>query len=965
MSDTLLDGLVHGFLDENQDANIDYIPSLVTNDPDEGKKVLCDVIKELNKCIEFKFCVAFLNMGGVQALLTTLKNLEEKGIKGTVIVSGYQNFTEPKALRAILNFKNINLKIIPEETKLNMHTKGYIFKYSEDEYSIIVGSSNLTQNALCKNKEWNVKLNSRNNGSYTRLVLNKFDEMERYSISVTEEWIKEYEEVYKEFKPLLQANDEIVNYGEIKPNSMQIEALDELNKIRERGQDKALVISSTGTGKTILCALDVKQVNPDRVLFVIHRENICNAALKTFKRVLGKNIKTALYGGGSTKEIGDAQYVFAMMQTLSKESNLKSFAKDEFDYIIFDEAHHLGSASELRIFNYFKPKFVLGMTATPERMDKFDLFGLFEHNLACEIRLNDAMKADLICPFHYYGVSDITVDGKEIEDDEDFSNLTSDERVKHILDKISFYGYSGNKVKGLIFTSRIEEAEYLSAVFNDKGYRTVAISSKNSNVEMDDAIRKLESDDENECLDYIFAVDKFNEGIDIQKINQVVMLRPTQSAIVFVQQLGRGLRKNAEKEYVVVIDFIGNYNNNYLVPIALSGDRSYNKDNLRKFIKEGNKTIYGASTIEFEPIVEKRIFEKIDSTKFGTVKMIRDAYFDLKNKLGRIPNLDDFDKFESIDPVKIFECKTYRSYYTFLKKVEINNYNIVLNEEEVKYLEFVSIKYGRAKKIVEAEAIKLLINNPKMSFDKLVVELNDVLFKDCRIGSLDKYAIANLKNQLTGNYYNVKDNNSIFIKNDFVDKKFFDFIDLDSNFKELMLETLDFIIRRHKEKNLSYYNGSLLSLNEKYTYEEVVRTLNWAKDLNGGAIGGYKYDQLTNTLPIFVNYDKASDIKDSINYADEFISRDTMKWISKNGRSLVSKEIAYLLNAKKNNTNIYLFVRKNKTDEESKEFYFFGKVNVLPGAKDIKMDEKNKAVEMQLKLEEPVIEYLYDYITND
>lgn len=228
------------------------------------------------------------------------------------------------------------------------------------------------------------------------------------------------------------------------------------------------------------------------------------------------------------------------------------------------------------------------MSASPDRTDGFDVYSLFDHNIACEIRLQTALENDLLCPFHYFGIQDLKVNGGQV-DVGDFKDLTSEERVKNIIDVAEYYGYSGDRVRGLVFCSGTDEAQALSALFNSidkknsgRKYRTVALTGKDSEAVRRKAVEMLAADsaDEDEILDYIFTVDIFNEGVDIPEINQVIMLRPTESAIIFVQQLGRGLRKAKGKEYVVVLDFIANYDNNYLIPIALSGDRTGNKDNI-------------------------------------------------------------------------------------------------------------------------------------------------------------------------------------------------------------------------------------------------------------------------------------------------------------------------------------------------------------------------------------------------
>ena len=955
MSTNIENGIYNGFIDSNKEANIDYIPTLLTNEPEEGMKVFCDVVKELNRCIEFKFSVAFLTMSGIQILYNTLNKLKANNIKGTIVVSQYQNFTEPKALKKLLKFDNIELRIVTNQ-EYKMHSKGYIFKYPNGEYSIIVGSSNLTQNALCVNKEWNVKLNTLSDGSYAKIVMDRFNEMYNISIPVTNEFIDEYEKIYTSIKKSYVINDNVIIDTIIKPNSMQKQALESLNNIRLKGQNRALAISSTGTGKTILSALDVAQFNPKKMLFVVHRENILHAAIKAFKRVLGKDISTAVFAG-SKKDV-DAKYIFAMVQTLSKDNNLELFDKDEFEYIIFDEAHRLGNNQTRKVFEYFNPKFALGMTATPERMDGYDIFKLFNYNIACEIRLNDAMKEDLICPFHYYGVSDIEINGELVDDNTDFNRLVSKDRVEHIINKINEYGFSGNNPKGLIFVSRVEEAKELSKLFNEKGFNTVALSGENSEEERAKAIESLESDDV-DSLDYIFTRDIFNEGIDIPKVNQIIMLRPTESAIVFVQQLGRGLRKNNDKEYLVVLDFIGNYDNNFLIPIALSGDKSYNKDNLRRFIKEGNKTIYGASTIEFEEVVEKKIFEKLDKVNFNDARFIKESYFELKNKLGRIPSLMDFLEYDSIDPNRIFD--KYGSYHNFLSRYE-DNYKIQYSNEESLYLELISTKYGTGKKVYEVEFIKYLMTN-EYSNDNYINYVENK-YPNYKINEL---LLNNIIKQMTGDYFvsseKKKFSDIIFIENNKKSKLFNNLLN-DNDFVNELNDLLDFIIYEYNHKYNKHYKDTLFTLNEKYTYDDVLRLLNFNKNEVSLNIGGYKCDDFTNTIPVFINYNKNDDISDSIKYEDRFESRELLHWVSKNGRTLQSNDVKTIINSNANNTKIYLFVRKNKDDSQAKEFYFLGRMYVTDYYKEITMESGHKAVEFLYKLDEPVREELYDYLTS-
>ena len=314
----------------------------------------------------------------------------------------------------------------------------------------------------------------------------------------------------------------------------------------------------------------------------------------------------------------------------------------------------------------------------------------------------------MLCPFHYFGITDLEIGGQVFDDKsslKNFGKLVCDDRVDYILEQADYYGYCGNRVKGLIFCSRKDEAKELSKKFNQRGLNTVVLTGEDPQERREQYVERLASDCGKDPLDYIFTVDIFNEGVDIPEVNQVIMLRPTQSPIIFVQQLGRGLRKAKDKEYVVVLDFIGNYTNNFMIPIALSGDRTYNKDTIRKYIREGARIIPGSSTIHFDEVSRKRVFQSIDHANFNAVKLIRDSYQQLKFKLGKIPTLMDFEIYGSIDPLRIFDNKALGSYHKFLSKYE-KEYTVKFTKQQENVLEFISKKFASGKRVHELLLIK-------------------------------------------------------------------------------------------------------------------------------------------------------------------------------------------------------------------------------------------------------------------
>ena len=725
--DELRLGFETAYIDGSVVSNNIYRPQFVSNNHKEGKKVLSSIEDELLVCDGFQISVAFITMNGITPLLQTLKELEKRNIKGEILTTNYLNFSEPKALKKLNELSNITLKMYDVEVaNEGFHTKGYIFR-KEEIYHIIIGSSNIISATLTDNREWNTKLVSTVHGETAKEIVTEFNELWNSNYALTfDEFYENYNEHYKIIKHQREVakQEEITSIEKYKlqPNSMQIGFIINLKKILEAGEDRALLISATGTGKTYASAFAMRELGFKRVLFLVHRGQLARQTKKSYEKVFAESVSMGLVGAGYHEY--DADYIFATVQTLNRDEHLLQYEKDAFDCIVLDEAHHVPADTYQKVMNHFTPKLWLGMTATPDKrddnMEGRNVYELFNYQIAYEIRLQQAMEEKLLCPFHYFGITDLAIIGDNGDTSRDFSMLTSEERVKHIINQADYYGYSGDKVKGLIFCSNIKETEELSAKFNEminpstgKKYRTIALNGSASEQERQNVFERLAMNEEdatieNQPLDYIFSVEILNEGVDIVEVNQVIMLRPTQSPVVFIQQLGRGLRKANGKEYVVILDFIGNYNNNFMIPIALSGDRTYNKDNIRRYIMEGGRVIPGASTVHFDEISRKRIFTSVDNANFSDIKLIKENYTNLKNKLGRIPRLHDFDDYGEMDVMRIFDNNSLGSYYKFLVKYE-KEYKIRLSEDEEKVIEFVSKKLANGKRIQELQILKRIL----------------------------------------------------------------------------------------------------------------------------------------------------------------------------------------------------------------------------------------------------------------
>ena len=970
---TLQTAIQTAYLDHTINSNLAYRPEFISNNYKLGKKVLVSIEEELQRCEEFFISVAFITKSGITPLLQTLKDLEQRNIPGKILTTNYLMFSEPEALEKLAGLKNIELKMFVTGAETGgFHTKGYIFR-EEEIYRIIIGSSNMTLSAITKNKEWNTKIVSTEQGELTQAVLQEFDELwqDEHSLAF-EDFIDSYRQEYLNEKMIRKQKQQAVseqvieleNYR-LKPNKMQVAFVKNVMEMRAQNIDRALLLSSTGTGKSLASAFMLREMGTRRALFIVHREQIAKQTLKSYKRVFGSSRTYGLLSGNS-RELG-AEFLFATMQMMSKEDILSLYSPGDFDVIILDECHHVGAESYQKIMQYFKPKFWLGMTASPDT-NQYDIYSIFDHHIAYEIRLQQALEEDLLCPFHYFGITDLEINGEVFDDNagvKNFSKLISDARVDYVIDKANYYGFSGDRVKGLIFCSRKDEAKELSKKFNERGLRTEVLTGEDTQERRESVIARLTNDEDGEDqLDYIFTVDIFNEGVDIPEINQVIMLRPTQSPVVFIQQLGRGLRKYEGKEYVVILDFIGNYMNNFMIPIALSGDRSYNKDAMRRYIREGARVIPGSSTIHFDEISKKRIYASIDTARTNDMKLLRESYKTLKYKLGRIPTIGDFKKFGSVDVTKIFEkCG---SYHNFLKKYETEYHVHLTNQEEI-IIEYFSKKLIAYKRIHELEMLRMLISreNRLLQYWKLLQEKYHVGMNE----QVERSVIRNLKNEFPKEEERRKYSDCDLVEKNTdgsysLSSKFQKAL-LNKNFKQMILELLNFGIEQWKEKYGQIYRDTNFTLYQKYTYEDVCRLLNWNKNLNAQNIGGYYYDSDTKTLPVFINYHKA---EDAIAYEDRFVSEGHLIALSKHPRKITSSDAVHIYKQSEEDKNnrIFLFVRKNKDDNEAKEFYFLGEIFAEGNPRQIYMEKtKDNAFEIDYRLDVPVRSDIYDYIVSD
>jgi len=977
----LRSGFETAYIDGSLAANLAYKPGFISNNPAEGKKVIASIEEELLKCDKFQISVAFITMGGITPLLQTLKQLEERGIPGEILTTNYLDFSEPKALKKLHDLKNIEIKMYDVEAADNgFHTKGYIFK-KEEVYRIILGSSNMTKNALTRNIEWNTKIISTEQGEVAEEILKEYTALWNSEFALDYD---DFYDVYKERYNIIKHQREIALSEELpsfekyalKPNSMQEEFIANLRKILTTGEERALLISATGTGKTYASAFAMRELGFKRVLFLVHRAQLARQTKKSYEKVFDKSVSFGLVGGGY--EEYDKDYIFATVQTISKDSHLFKYDEDEFDCIILDEAHHSTAETYQKVMSYFKPKLFLGMTATPDKRDDNDIsknvYELFHYQIAHEIRLQQAMQDNLLCPFHYFGISEVinydekTLKARKLEEI-DFNRLTSNQRVKHIIEQAEYYGYSGDRVKGLIFCSRIDESIELSKKFNEYGYRTIALNGSASEEERERAFERLamdETDDIEMPLDYIFSVEILNEGVDIVEVNQVIMLRPTESPIVFIQQLGRGLRKANGKEYVVILDFIGNYNNNFMIPVALSGDRTYNPDLIRKYVISGNSTIPGASTVHFDEIAKDKIFKSIDKLKSMTA-LIKDSYTTLKFRLGRQPYLIDFYENGEIDPLVII--RQYKTYYSFMEAMETNSYVSFLNEKEKLTLEYFSKTILTGVRPDELEILKRLLNEKEFSAKEFA--------SDYKVKYGYEIALPQIKEAvkvLQGHFVSKDEEYQRYKEIEVVDydeagfiRRLASYADrlLHAEFYKQMNDIIEVGMARYSDKYQKGKNdGSPFVLYEKYSRRDVSLLMNCGKDLSSVMFG---MKRVGADVFIFITYHKEDSVDEKNyvdgkpDYADAFEDNMIFKWDSKIGMDKDSAYMSDVLTAPRK----HLLVKKS--DAES-NFYYMGQFDVIDARNSEKENNKGKMqpiTKVIIKMHHPVREDLLRYLQSN
>ncbi len=891
------------------------------------EKFIDKLKKSIDTCRSFAFSVSFIKKPGLKLLAPNIEAALSRGVTGRLITSTYQNFTDLDSLSYFNDLQNryqglftchMDRECFYDNwgNTVGFHSKGYLFEY-DDHKELLVGSSNITVYALLKNIEWDVSIIDANNSEAYTAAEEEFNALWDKTLPLTRDLIKEYRTRLYYSIERWDMDYDVAN-SEFKPNYMQRKALKELNRIRVTGATKALIVAAAGSGKTYLAAFDALNFNPKRLLYIAHEGSILMKAYETFSKVFGSDRSYGLYTG-EYKEL-DADFVFST--NISMAGNVDMMDVHEFDYIIIDECHHATAKTYQDIINHFEPEFLLGITATPERMDENDVFSLFDQNVPYELRLRDAIINKLVVPFKYYGIRDELIEyGDKVTRGHKFIEQFSDEKhCEFIRDMIEKHREPGKKLKALAFCRDIAHARRMADAMGDY-YHTQFLTGKNSVGERVRTYKDLQDDDAE--LEILFTVDILNEGVDIPGVNMVLFLRPTDSQTIFIQQLGRGLRNYEGKEYVTVLDFIGNdYKRSVQIAFAL-GSLSENfiveKQLVAALVKDDFREVgladYGVE-IHIDELSKKEVLSFIDEVNFNTKRYLAQDYENFKKYIGasRYPDhVDYLNNDYAPDLIKFMQSKINSkknfSYYGFLKAIDEENIP-AFDERQEALVNYLSDMLPVVRPHEYLIIGKLLDGAGKAGRDEINNYLN-MGIANCSAESID-HAI---KYMTKSGFFKVED-----------DEMMFSDVKLGVELEEYLRDLIEYGLGRYEIDFGGAESNGPFRLWGQYKKEQVQQLLlkNPADIMKGTKI----VDGITYA---FVTVIKGKAIKDNLNYDDGYIDKKTFQWETVSGIGKAE------LDRLKHCEEMQVFVRKVENEDGiTLPFAYLGKgsMHYLTGPKE-------------------------------
>ena len=905
--------------------------------------------ENLRKCNTFCFSVSFIKKAGLVLLLKDIEAALDRGCSGKILTSIYQNFTDVESLRTFSTLKNkyqnfschLDFEDFHDEknySTLGYHSKGYIFTFDE-HCEIIIGSSNITRYALLKNIEWDILISDNLNSDVYRQVMTEFASRWDSTHDLDNDIIRRYSDRLNYAIERWDMDYDIATCN-VKPNYMQRTALKELNRYRAMGIGRAIAICSAGSGKTYLSAFDALNFNPKRLLYIAHEGSILEKALESFQNIFGPDIYCGLYTGNS-KEM-DADFLFSTNVLMAKD--LELFSKDAFDYIIVDECHHAVADSYKKIISYFNPDFLLGLTATPERMDNKDVLELFDKNVPYELRLRDAIINDLIVPFHYYGIRDTLVDYGLSKNQERkmLAQIADVEHCNFIASEVEKHRQPG-KLKALVFCRNVTHARQMAEALGEH-FHTAYLTGQNTVGERMRAYNDLQ--DDNTELEMLCSVDILNEGVDIPGVNMVIFLRPTESSTVFIQQLGRGLRKYDNKQFVTVLDFIGNsYKRSVQIAFAL-GSLAKNlvleKKLMKNLVKDDFSALelkkYGVE-INIDDLSKEEVIQYIEQENFNSLSYLKQDYANFKKYISSEfapKHMDYLNNDCAPDLLRFINTKIDNKktgcYYNFLVGIGENQLPI-FSEKQVSLLKYMS-------------ALLPLVRQHEFAI------ISKLICLDATKEQITDYLNTVPMNEIEHALKYMEEADIIC----HIDDVYSINAEIDNEFKAHLEDIINYGLIKYEAE---YGNNADFLLWHSYSMNQV--QLKLLKNPNYNQKGTYIYDK---TVIIFASLKKDASIEERLNYKDKYLTPDIFQWESENN---VAENAVNGLN---NSDFAHVFIRK-VSDEHGivMPFIYVGKGKLTNPRRQEKIDPatgKDSITYLyDIKMENELPDYLqYDFELN-
>lgn len=901
-----------------------------------GISLESEIKKEILSSNRISLLVAFIKWTGIRIFEKELSSFTESGGQLRVITTTYLGGTDLKAVEYLASLKNTEIKISYNTDNERLHAKAYLFFRNTGFHTGYIGSSNISRTALTSGLEWNLKVTTREVGH----IIDKFQKtFETY-------WQdKEFEEfdrsrhterlrlALRKERPSEDITG-INTYFDVKPYPYQEEILEKLQTERElHGRSRNLIVAATGTGKTIISAFDFKNFRTKnsnaKLLFIAHRKEILQQALASFQGILRDNNFGELWVEGVHPERYDC--VFASVQTLNSQLSSANLSNTFYDFIIIDEVHHIAASSYRPVLKHFSPKILLGLTATPERMDGEDILQDFSGHIAAEIRLPEALNRKLLCPFQYFGITDsIDLSGAEWRNGRyvpsELSRIytQNDKRVGEILDNLGKYLRDVGDVRALGFCITQEHAQFMAEKFVLAGLKADYLTSARNDVR-DVLRRKLQKKEVN----YLFVVDIFNEGIDIPEIDTVLFLRPTESLTVFLQQLGRGLRLATGKECLTVLDFVGNSRPEYDFEGKFRALVGKTNTSTQKEIEDDFPHLPLGCAIVLERKAKEFIIENIERATTLNKNQILNRIRNYKHQTALPLTLRHFSEFYHIPVQNIYKKGSWKRLCALSGQVEdfsIQNESEIWRALSKKWLSCCSNSY-----------FEFILHLAKNDFRAEFKQFDDVRRAMALMLHYDVW-------QNEGGFSSLEESIAAIGRNRVLNSEIVEFL-------EMQIDMIDFI-----EKPISLPFSQPLQLHSRYTRDQILAGYGFYSFTKKPSYReGVAYSKEKNAELLFVTLNKSEiDFSPTILYKDYAVSQTIFEWQTQNSaRPEKGRGLEYILH-KESGRKILLFVRERNEDEfgNTMGFVFLGEANLLE-------HYGSKPMSIKWELNEPMPAYLW------